>query len=1693
MFATTVLLAGVGLNLAGAPGVAAAGGVCTPTPNGDTGTLADASGAQSCAAPDAGVGYRATGGDVTVTATNAPISTYGVVLVDDGAGRNLTFDVNTAASAGATITGTGANDGILLQSTGGNVTINTGTAGGLAGSIVAGGPTGVEAETSGPGSVTTNLYGNVSGSKYAVFQQSGDGADSLSLASGVQLSSSGGGFPTVHLYTTGAGAANFTSAPGSTITNTGSTALEDDGIDIQTFAGNINVNANGSIGSAGAHVVGYGIWANTQASTTESVTIQTGSVYSKGTGGASAVYVYNAGTGGTSITVGAGQTVLSDKTAIIGGGQSVATLTNNGVITGGVGANYAIVLGTGAWTFNNNGLVNGNVTFNVDGDILNLTGGSSITGTTSAGASAADFLNLVGPTSGAIDLTKFQGFENLVVNSGAAAIWTVTNSGVSPTFVDGATVSGGELQVNGTLNANATVASGGLLGGSGHVAGTVTVNSGGTLLGDLGATLTVNALTLSSGANFNVGLSAPGAYGPLVQVNGALTLGGTLNVFDAGGFGVGTYRLFDYTGALTNNGMVIGANPGGNLSIQTSVAGQVNLIDAPIALEFWNGATTTANGSINGGTGTWKVGPTNWTDNTGTVTQNWQGVGAVFQAAPGTVTIDTTGGAVGANFVQFAVNGYTVGGGALTLTGATPTIRVGDGTAAGASYVATVNSVIAGSGGLTKTDLGTLVLAGANTYTGGTTIQGGVISVSADNNLGAASGGITFNTGAGELLVTHGFSTNRAVSIQSAATIMLTGNAGLGFAGPVTGSGPLTFVGGGAANQSSMNGVNSYSGLVTLNDAALVLNGSIAGTVQANNGSLFATTNGGSVSGAVAINSGADLYGIQGHTLTTGSLTLAGGSSTNVNLAAPGNATPLFQVNGALTLGGTLVVVNIGGFGPGTYNLFDYTGALTNNGMVIGSNPGGNLSIQTSVAGQVNLINAPIALEYWNGAVTTANNQINGGTGAWKVGPTNWTDSTGAVTANWQGLGAIFAGAPGTVTIDNSGGTVGANFMQFAVNGYAVNGGNLTLTGTTPTIRVGDGTAAGANDVATITSTIIGSGGLTKTDLGALVLTGANTFTGGVNINAGLIIVGADNNLGAASNAITFNGGELVGTASFSSARSLVFAASGGAIEADSGATLSFSGPLSGSGSFTKLGAGEVDITGSSAYAGQIFIGAGTLSVSGQVASPVVVQSGARLQGFGVVGPLTVQAGGAVAPGAGGTMTVDGPLTFQAGSTYEVAISPSAQPTYLIVTNPHVAAIQGGSVNVLAAPATYLLGEQFAILSAPSVTGAFTGLNQPLTQPFLQLALAYDSQDVYLEVVRNGASFCSAAATANQCAAAGGAESLGQGAGLYNAIADLPTVAAAQDAFDRISGELHASLRGAEVEDSQLIRDAALGRLGRSGDHASTVWGEVFGDQGQVSGDGDAAGVRHSSSGFLFGADTPPGQGWRIGVLGGYSQSRLSISARESSATSDDYHLAVYGGVRGAGLTARFGAAYTWHDVSTTRSVVFPGFGDQDKGSQRTGVSQVFGEVGYPVGGSTQSVEPFAGVAVVSLHGDGFSENGGAAALTGSSATQETTFTTVGLRGQTETAVSGAPVSLRGGLAWRGAAGEVTPTAALAFSPAGTPFTVAGAPISRSALVVSADVSVKVSRLTRLSLDYVGQESTASHDDSIKAGVRVSF
>lgn len=148
-------------------------------------------------------------------------------------------------------------------------------------------------------------------------------------------------------------------------------------------------------------------------------------------------------------------------------------------------------------------------------------------------------------------------------------------------LVNGSNAGGGAFTVGDGTNA-AT------LGGTGAIAGGVTVADKATLAPGVAAgTLTVGSLALANASVLSFDLNQPGSAIPalgndLVTVNGNLVLDGVLNVNAGANFTAGTYALFAYSGALTNNALAIAALPNGlSGSVDASSPGVVNLVVTP--------------------------------------------------------------------------------------------------------------------------------------------------------------------------------------------------------------------------------------------------------------------------------------------------------------------------------------------------------------------------------------------------------------------------------------------------------------------------------------------------------------------------------------------------------------------------------------------------------------------------------------------------------------------------------------------------------------------------------------------------------------------------------------------------------------------------------------------------------------------------------------------------------------------------------------------------------------------------------------------------------------------------------------------------------------------------------------------------------------------------------------------------------
>lgn len=849
-------------------------------------------------------------------------------------------------------------------------------------------------------------------------------------------------------------------------------------------------------------------------------------------------------------------------------------------------------------------------------------------------------------------------------------------------------------------------------------------------------------------------------------------------------------------------------------------------------------------------------------------------------------------------------------------------------------------------------------------------------------------------------------------------------------------------------------------------------------------------------------------------TVAAGAHFTADGTISGASLTKSGDG--LLTLNGANTYtggtnlyGGKLSLGNNNALGTGLLSAFSGTVIDIQDGVTIHNDLTIDLSQTINVgsgatgtyAGQISDLSDPSAIVKTGAGTLVLTNNNSFGSGA------RIEEGTIRVTAD-HALGL------GPITLD--GGTLQA-------------GANLTLAN----VSILFGSAGGiidTNGFDVSTSASMGddstpSGTFTKTGAGTLTVdgfAGNNTYATAADVAQGTLKAGLfAANIFSANSAYTIESGATLDLNNFDQAIGSL--AGAGAVNAGSGKLTTggnngstvFSGVITGSNGLIKDGTGTFELSGTNALSGGTEVKAGTLLVSGSlIGSAVTVDSGATLGGGGSVGPLAVS--GTVAPGKNGigTLAVYGDASFASGSTYAVELN-SAGATDRIDAVGTASIESGAGLSVTNIGLDDLVaGAHYIVLEAASVAGTFTLVGDPQVSAFVRLSTHSNTTQAYVDVTQTQ-TFGAAGVTPNQIATGEGLDSAASSA-LVSAVLALPSDAAAQAAFDQLSGEIHASAKGMLVQDSHLLQDAVTARLraafGDSGKTASlpvmaygedgvqpvaadtdrfAIWSQGFGSWGSTDSDGNAARFDRSTGGLLVGADGLAGD-WRIGVVGGYSRISFDADDRNSSGDSDNYHLGLYGGTNWGAVAFRTGAAYTWHRISTSRSVVFQGFTDSLSADYDAATAQAFGELAYKTDAGPFAFEPFANLAYVNLHTDGFAESGGAAALTSSSSTTDATFTTLGVRASTDVTLGGVAATARGMLGWRHAFGDVTPLSTVAFA-GGDNFTIAGVPIARDAVLVEAGFDVQLAHNATLGLSYAGQFGADAFDNGFKANLGISF
>lgn len=642
-----------------------------------------------------------------------------------------------------------------------------------------------------------------------------------------------------------------------------------------------------------------------------------------------------------------------------------------------------------------------------------------------------------------------------------------------------------------------------------------------------------------------------------------------------------------------------------------------------------------------------------------------------------------------------------------------------------------------------------------------------------------------------------------------------------------------------------------------------------------------------------------------------------------------------------------------------------------------------------------------------------------------------------------------------------------------------------------------------------------GTGTLTLADGGAVTV---NSGTGTLDIakssgSTGTLIIGA----AAGSDAVA--AGTLnAATVAFGSALTGSETSTGKIVFNITDTDYTFNKTITGAG-VVDVEAGTVNLTGTSTYTGATTVNGGTLNIAGSIASVVSINNGAFLTGNGTVGGLSVKSGGTVSPGASTiqTLNVAGNAAFESGSVYVVqvddtssdAISVTGSATIDSTAKVTLSALNGDNSSIA-------VDKKYTIVTTTTgVTGTFATISK--YSAYLQDELTYDNDNVYLTRTRNGKALAAQTATPNEGAAAGGVDSLSNGNSLYDAVVQLQTGETAQ-AFDQLSGEVHASTTSVIIANSGMSRAAVNNRIrdsfsGGGANSAPLVasnddtmdgllgkpkntqaWMSNFGSWSTTSGENDGHKTTTHGGGVMVGVDTLVLDDWRFGVATGFGRDSIQDKNVSSSAMVDSYYLAAYGGTEIEATSIRFGALHAFQKIDSKRSVAFSGFTDNLTADYDAATTQLFVEGALRVKHQESRFEPYVNVAFVHSKVDGFQESGGAAALTSRSQSDNQLSSTLGLRlgHDLEIDFLGLSGELKAGLGWRHAYGDMSQDSTVSFAGSNS-FTVSSASSARDSAVLEAGVSVGVAQDTTVSLNYNGELSQGSRDNTLSVKLAMKF
>jgi autotransporter-associated beta strand protein len=868
--------------------------------------------------------------------------------------------------------------------------------------------------------------------------------------------------------------------------------------------------------------------------------------------------------------------------------------------------------------------------------------------------SNSTYLTIVSSTLGGGNTNAQLGAGGAVFNVSSYAIGTTAN------LVD--YTSGGTLTLYGTTGSLT-------LTGSNSFTGNVTIN-GGTLNANLSNATLTNSTTTPN-------ISALGA--PNTAHNVYVNNTGTLN------FGVS-----NVLGSVSNIyiATTLIDNPGGTI---TQAAGAFNTL----------GVLNLSGGTINSNTGTFYL---------------RQGV--VIAGTSASTMSSSVGG--GFNLLSSASGGDTFNVGVTNATATGDLLVTGN----------LLNSPTS-DGKLIKTGAGNMVISGTDSFTGSTVVSAGTLTyatASSINNV-ALTNNATVVYGASGSIPSLSGTTSTAVTNISSNTLTITG--GGSYPGSFLGSGTLNFSGGTMVLKSTTsiapNLILSGSTLNLQDGVAAPLN--VGGSLAISGATLNFDLGSGATSDQIAATGAATISGsntinldlITGQTLSAGTYTLISASNGLANASNPATFTLGTEPAGfnQYNLSSTATALMLNVTAKAAVPLLYWTGSASTNGSPSNSTDfwgyGSGLSTVASnwsnvSSGSVDALNVPGSITDVYFTATNAN--ASSGTtlsttldGSYSVKGLFFNTGSSSITSvgiNTNSSGNSLAVGSDGITVTSTsfaGGTI-SGAGSVVVNGsqtWANNSATLPLNVSTgissysgaTTLTLGGSGAGGVN----LTGPISNGGGtlsLVLGQTGVTTISGTNTFTGGVTLNSGTVVLGSAGALNSTTpNAVTFGSGSTgdlrlngnsvsvgalntnatVGTPIIENASSTAATLT---IKLPSG-TSNYAGIIqNGTGggalSLATSGAGTVTLSGSETYTGATTVNSGTLILSGvnAMSGGFTINNGADLT---LSGSTTAATTGAVTINNGGTLTLVANASNITGSGSNASSSAIGSPTAVNYAN----------------------------------------------------------------------------------------------------------------------------------------------------------------------------------------------------------------------------------------------------------------------------------------------------------------------------------------------------------------------------------------------------------------------------------------